>query len=230
MENQKTNEKYGFYNAVITSACLVWAIASIALMVFFTGMNQVTYAIMVVGQLFLVMGIILLNRKKLSGALVSLTGISCIIIPAVNRWGGLFSANAKGDNIFPILLSVAIGMIGLAMMIVPEVLEEISKSKCKKVVKAECVDLDENHLQDGSVAYAPVYQYEYNGNIYTKCTNKYKKTGVATVGSNIELRINEFKPTDVYIPASKASKMVIYIIGASLFVMGLGMILTILGI
>lgn len=230
MENQKTNEKYGFYNAVITSSCLIWAIVSLGLMVMFTGMNQVTYAIMVVGQLFLIMGIILLNRKKISGALLSLTGISCIVIPAINRWGVLFNTNAKGDDIFPILLSVATGIIGLAMMIVPEILEEISKSKCKKIVKAECVDLDANHLQDGSVAYAPVYQYECNGNIYKKCTNKYKKTGIPTIGSTIELRINEFKPTDVYIAASKSSKMIIYIIGASLFIMGLGMILTILGI
>lgn len=230
MENQKTNEKYGFYNAVITLACLIWAVASIGLMVMFTGMNQVTYAIMVVGQLFLIMGIILLNRKKISGVLVSLTGISCIIIPAVNRWGGLFNSNVKGDNIFPILLSVAIGIIGLAMMIVPEILEEISKSKCKKVVKAECVDLDENHLQDGSVAYAPIYQYEYKDNVYTKCTGKYRKSGLPDIGNTIELRINEFKPTEVYIAASKSSKMIIYIIGASLFVMGVGMILTILGI
>jgi len=230
MEIQKTEVNYGFYNTVVTSACIIWAIASLGLMVMFTGMNQVTYAIMVVGQLFLIMGIILLNRKKISGALLSLTGISCIVIPAVNRWGILFNSNIKGDNIFPILLSVAIGMIGLAMMIGPEILEDISRSKCKKVVKAECVDLDENHLQDGTTAYAPIYQYQYKEKVYTKCTGKYRRTGLPNIGTVVELNINEFKPTEVYIEASKASKMIIYIIGVSLFVMGLGMILTILGV
>lgn len=148
----------------------------------------------------------------------------------MNEWGGLFNSNVTKDSIFPTLLSVAITLIGLAMMIVPEILEDISKSKCKKIVSAECVDLDENKLSDGTIAYAPVYQYEYNGNLYTMCTKKYKKVGLPDIGSKMDLKINEFKPQDVYIKASSASKMIIYILGASFFISGLGMILTILGI
>lgn len=227
---EKTKEKYEFYNTVITWACLIWAVASIALLAYFTGLNQVTFAIMTIGQLFLVVGIILLNRKKISGAFAILAGMSCVIMPAVNEWGGLINSNVQGSNIIPTMLSTAIGILGLAMMIVPEILEDIAKSKCKKVVDAECVDLDANVLQDGSTAYAPIYQYEYNGNLYTKCTGKYKKSGLPDIGHKIKLSINEFKPQEVYIEASKASKMIIYILGASFFISGLGMVLTILGI
>jgi len=85
-------------------------------------------------------------------------------------------------------------------------------------------------MRINTVAYAPIYQYEYNGNLYTKCTGKYKRTGLPDIGNRIELKINEFKPQEVYIEASKASKMIIYILGVSFFTMGLGMILTILGI
>ncbi len=228
--NEQTKEKYGFYDTIVAWACIIWAVASVALMIYFSGINQVTFAIMTVGQLFVIIGIILLNRKKISGALATLAGLSCIIIPAVNEWGGLFFNNVNGSKIFPSLLSTAIGIIGLAMMIVPGILEDISKSKCKKIVNAECVDFDENIMQDGSIAYAPIYQYEYNGNLYTKCTQKYRKTGLPDIGDKIELKINEFNPKDVYIEASNASKMIIYILGASFFIMGLGMILTIFGI
>lgn len=228
--NEQTKEKYGFYNAIVGWACIIWAVASIGLIMFFSGLNQVTFAIMTFGQLFIIMGIILLNRKKLVGTVSLLAGMSCVIIPAVNEWGGMFFNNVEGSTIFPAVLATAIGIIGLAMLIVPEVLEDISKSKCKEVVKAECVDFDENKLQDGSIAYAPIYQYEYNGNLYTKCTGKYKKTGMPDIGDKIDLKINEFKPQEVYIEASKASKMIIYIFGVSFFTMGLGMILTILGI
>ena len=49
------------------------------------------------------------------------------------------------------------------------------------------------------------------------------------MGNICQLKINEYKPTEVYIEATKPSKMIIYILGASLFVSGLGMILTMLG-
>lgn len=228
--NEQTNEKYAIYNAIVGWACIIWAVASIGLMMYFTGLNQVTFAIMTVGQLFVIIGIILLNRKKISGAVAILAGLSCVIIPAVNEWGGIFFSNVHGSKIFPSLLSSAIGIIGLAMMIVPGILEDIAKTKCKKVVTGECVDFDQNQQQDGTVVYAPIYQYEYKGNLYTKCTGKYKKVGLPDIGHKIELKINEFNPQEVYIEATSASKMIIYILGASLFIMGLGMVLTIFGI
>lgn len=228
--NEQTKGKYGFYNTIVGWACIIWAVTSICLLILFTGLNQVTFAIMTVGQLFIIMGIILLNMKKISGALVTLAGLSCVIIPAVNQWGAMFFSEIEGSRIFPSILSVAIGMIGIAMMIVPGVLEDISKSKCKVTVNSECIDYDENKLQDGTISYAPIYQYEYKGNLYTKCTKKYRKTGLPDIGHRTELKINEFNPQEVYIETSSASKMTIYILGASFFIMGLGMILTIFDI
>lgn len=82
--NEQTNEKCGFYNTVVAWACIIWAVASIGLIMYFSGLNQVTFAIMTVGQLFIIMGIILLDRKKLVGALSVFAGMSCVIIPAVS--------------------------------------------------------------------------------------------------------------------------------------------------
>lgn len=226
---EETNEKFLVHDTIISWACIIWAVVSVALMFYFSGLNQVTFAIMTFGQLFLVMGIISLCRKQITGAVLTITGIGCIILPAISEWGYLVNANlANQNNVFPAFLSTAITVIGIAMLVVPGVLENSAERKCKKVVKAECVDLKEVKLSDNSVAYAPVYQYEYNDNVYTKCTEKYRKTQVPNIGSRIDIRINEKKPEEVYIKASKSSLMLIYIIGTSFFIAGLGMIITVL--
>ena len=228
---EETNEKFLVHDTIISCACVIWAVASIALMVYFSGLNQVTFTIMTFGQLFLIMGIIFLCRKQIAGAVFTVTGIGCIILPAISEWGYLFNENlASQNNVLPALLSTGITVLGIAMLVVPGVLENSAERKCKKIVKAECVDLKEVKLSNNSVAYAPDYQYEYEGNVYTKCTEKYKKTQIPNVGSRIDIRINVKKPEEVYIKASKSSLMLIYIFGFSFFIAGLGMIITVLSV
>lgn len=226
---EETNEKFLVHDTIISWACIIWAVLSVALMVYFSGIDQVTFSIMTFGQLFLVMGIIAFCRKQITGAVFTITGLGCIILPAISEWGYLINSNlGNANNIFPAFLSTAITLIGIAMLVVPGILENSAERRCKKQIIAECVDLKEIKLSDESIAYAPVYQYEYNGSSYTKCTEKYKKNEVPSIGSKLEIRINEKKPEDVYIKASKASLMLIYIIGASFFIAGIGMIITVL--
>lgn len=228
--NEETNEKFKVHDLIISWACIIWAVASIALMSYFSGLNQVTFAIMTCGQLFLVFGIILICRKQLSGAVFTVTGLGCIILPAINEWGYLISKDYETNTLLPILLSTGITLVGLAMLIVPGVLENMSERRCKVNVKAECVDLKSTTLENNVTVYAPVYQYTYNDNVYTKCTEKYKRSGIPNIGDKIEFKINEKKPEDVYIEASKSSLMLIYILGASFFMTGLGMLITILSL
>lgn len=226
---EETKEKFLVHDTIISWACIIWAILSIAIMIYFSGINQVTFAIMTFGQLFLIMGIIAFCRKQIVGAVFSITGLGCIILPAIGEWGYLVSSNLENtNNVLPAFLSTAITLIGLAMLVVPGVLENAAERKCKKQVSAECIDLKELKLSNGEIAYAPIYQYEHNGETYTKCTEKYKKNEVPTIGSKIKFRINEKKPKEVYIKASKASLMLIYIIGASFFIAGIGMVITVL--
>lgn len=227
---EETNEKFRVHDLIISWACIIWAIASIAIMSYFSGLNQVTFAIMTCGQLFLIFGIILICRKQLSGAVFTITGLGCIILPAINEWGYLISKDYESNTLLPILLSTGITLVGLAMLVVPGVLENMSERRCRVSVKAECVDLKSVTLENDNVAYAPVYQYTYNENIYTKCTEKYKKTGIPNIGDKIEFKINEKKPEDVYIEAPKSSLMLIYILGTSFFMTGLGMLITILSL
>ena len=230
---EKTKEKtkdYTFHDAVITGACLLWAIASIIFMIYFSGLSQVTFAIMTLGQLFLILGIIAIVRKQSTGPVFTITGLACIILPAINEWGYLFNEAIPSGSLLPILLSTAITLIGLVMLIAPEVLENRAAMRCKEVVKAEVIDLKTTTLPDETVAYAPIYSYTYKEQVYTKCTEKYRVTEVPEIGAKTELKINAKKPEEVYFEASKASKMLIYIFGAGFFITGLGMILTVLSI
>ena len=65
MKNEETKEKneYSFHDSIISWAFIIWAIASLGLMIFFTGLDQVTFSIMTFGQLFIVMGLITITRK-----------------------------------------------------------------------------------------------------------------------------------------------------------------------
>ena len=151
---EETNEKFLVHDTIISWACIIWAVASIALMLYFSGLNQVTFTIMTFGQLFLIMGIIFLCRKQIAGAVFTVTGIGCIILPAISEWGYLLNENlASQNNVLPALLSTGITVLGIAMLVVPGVLENSAERKCKKIVKAECVDLKEVKLSNNSVAY-----------------------------------------------------------------------------
>lgn len=225
---EETKKNYTFHDTVISWALIIWAVASIGLMFYFSGMNQVTFATMTLGQLFLIMGVIAVVKNQPTDLVFIATGLGCIIIPAINEWGGLFNSHFESNNIFPIMSSVAVTLIGICMMIVPGILENMAQRRCKTKVKAECVDFKAANLKDGSTVYAPVYSYSINGKDYVKCIEKYSKNKVPLVGEKVELNINEKNPEDVYIEASKASKMLIYIFGFCFFITGIGMVLTVL--
>lgn len=230
--NEETKEKksqnFLFHDTVISWACIIWAVASIGFMMYFSGLNQVTFAIMTLGQLFLIMGIISMVRKQATAGILTVTGVGCIIIPALNEWGHLFWNLSEPTNIIPIFSTVAICLIGLSMLIVPGVLENMSERRCKKIVKAEVVDFESTTLNDGTTVYAPIYSYTYNEKAYTACRKKYSREKTEDIGTSVELKINENNPEDVYFAASKASKMLIYIFGACFLVTGIGMLLIVL--
>ena len=229
MKEETKENNFKFHDSIISWACIIWAVASVALMCYFTGMNQVTFSIMTFGQLFIVMGIIsFVKRQAIMGGVFTVTGIGSIIIPAINQWGGMFGYGAETDNIFPILLSTAITLIGLSMLVVPGILENMAERRCTLKVKGECVDIKTVTYSNGKVYYAPVYSYTVDEKLYTKCTERYKSDNVPTVGSRFEFKVNPKKPEDVYFEASKASLMLIYIFGMSFFIAGVGMVITVL--
>ena len=224
---EKQKSKFWFHDAIISWACMIWAVVSFVLMFYFSGLNQVTFAIMTFGQLFIIMGIIAITRGQPTGGIFTVTGIGCIVIPALNEWGYLFFGMQEPNVMFPIFATVAIILIGLSMLILPGVLEDSAKRRCKKNVKGEVVDTKTTTLRDGTVAYASIYQYSVNEELYTVCRNKYT-VEQEPVGKIVDLKINENNPKDVYFAASKASIMLIYIFGMGFLITGIGMLLTVL--
>ena len=224
---EKQKSKYLIHDSIISTAFMIWAFVSLALMCYFSGLNQVTFAIMTFGQLFIIMGIIAIKRGQPTGGIFTVTGIGCIVIPALNEWGHLFFGLQEPSIIFPIFTTVAVILIGLSMLILPGILEDSAQRRCKKIVKGEVVDTKTTTLRDGTVAYTSVYQYTVGEELYTVCRNKYS-VEQEPVGKIIDLKINKNNPKDVYFEASKASIMLIYIFGMGFLITGIGMLLTVL--
>lgn len=225
---EETKEKFLFHDTVISWACIIWAVASIGLMTYFSGLNQVTFAVMTFGQLFLIMGIVAIVRKQATGGILTVTGIGCIIIPALNEWGHLFWNVSSPNNIFPIFATVAFCLIGLSMLVMPGVLENMAERRCKKIVKAEIVDYKTTTLSDGEKAYAPIFSFTINEKTYKVTRKQYSRKQVGDIGTSMELKVNEKNPEDIYFEASKASKMLVYIFGMSFLITGIGMLFTVL--
>ena len=228
--NEETKEKknFTFHDTVISWACIIWAVASLGLMMYFSGLNQVTFAIMTFGQLFLIIGIIAMSRKQATAGILTVTGVGCIVIPALNEWGHLFWHVSQPDNIFPILSTVAILLVGLAMCIVPGILENMAERRCKKEVEAEIVDFKTTTLSDGQTAYAPIYSFTIGEEVYKVTRTQYSREKIAEIGTKFTLKVNEKNPEDIYFEASKASKMLVYIFGISFLITGIGMLLIVL--
>ncbi len=226
---EKTKGKFLFHDTVISWACIIWAVCSIGLMIYFSGLNQVTFTLMTFGQLFVILGIILICRKQTAGIATLITGIGCIILPAISEWGYLFNINFAQNNIFQIFLPTAISVLGLAMLIGPGVLDDIAERKCKVTVQAELFDYKTSKVNNDETAYAPVYKYKFLDTEYEKCTEKYRTNKVDEIGKKINIKINEKNPEEVFIETSKSSKMIIYIFGISFLMAGLGMLITVLG-
>lgn len=227
---EETKEKFLFHDTVISWACIIWAVASVLFMMYFSGLNQVTFAVMTFGQLFLIMGIIAIVRKQATGGILTVTGIGCIVIPALNEWGHLFWNVSTPSNIFPIFTTVAFCLIGLSMLIMPGVLENMAERRCRKVVKGEIVDYKTTTLSDGQTAYAPVYSFTIDEKTYKVARKQYSRKQMETVGTRVELKVNEKNPEDIYFEASKASRMLVYIFGMSFLITGIGMLLTIFAV
>ena len=225
---EETKEKFLFHDTVISWSCIIWAIASIALMMYFSGLSQVTFAIMTFGQLFIIMGIIAIVRKQATGAILTVTGIGCVIIPALNEWGHLFWNVSEPSNIFPIFVTVAFCLIGLSMLVMPGVLENMAERRCKKIVTGEVIDYKTVTLNDGKTAYAPIYSFTIEEKIYKVTRKQFFRKQLETVGTKVDLRVNEKNPEDIYFETSKASKMLVYIFGMSFLITGIGMLLTVL--
>ena len=230
-EETKEKNEYLIHDSIISWAFIIWAIASLGLMIIFSGMDQVAFSIMTFGQLFIVMGLITITRKQYTiGGVFSITGLACIILPAINEWGHLFNINVPVDGrIIPILLSTAFTLIGLALMFVPNWLEKRANKKCSEKVTAEVVDIKTVEASDGSTVYAPVYSYTYKEEVYAKALNRYSRSNIPVVGSKEEINVNPNNPEEIYVPASKASIMLILIFGFAFFIAGIGMLITILG-
>ena len=150
------------------------------------------------------------NRKKLKGSvgtymLFSCVGLAMMIGALVFRFSdGLRQTMSDNPSMIIGPLCIAIG----AIIIFSNVLTAIMNRKnCTVKVMAKCISLDASH-SNKSTTYAPVYEYEYGGQMRTVRGNEYSNFGNPKLGEVREIYIEPETHSCYYEPKRELKGMI----------------------
>lgn len=90
-------------------------------------------------------------------------------------------------------------LIGLGLMVIPPINKYIKKKHCRHLLKATVVDLKSGYDNEGHRVYKPVYDFYYKGQIYHVEDSSARNFSLPTVGSQIDMLINEDDPYEFYV-------------------------------
>lgn len=177
------NPFLAFINKLFGILFVLWFIASLVLCVVVSETNEIL-SIIIVGQVFLGVGLALLIMKIDIGKLLSAIGGIVVVGCLIYKYPDLLPFNIDWE-----LIKMLIGGIvsfGLSFYInVVSVIE--FKKRCSTQVNATVINMVEGIY--------PVYEYEYNGKKYKVRVGRNKKL---YKGQLIQIKINPNKPREVY--------------------------------
>lgn len=231
-ENQKSS------SGVATILVLIWLLGSFAAFIILAVMEKADWAMLVFGQVFLVLGIILCckskdnkdkNGKKRKFNFLNLifpvAGSGIILVCLFYMLADKSLINSFNENILPVLCCSLFAVVGLVMLGVGIVKPIKDKARCSVLVTAEVIDIKRRLSSDsdgGSTwVYAPVYRYYYQGRDYLNESDLYSSS-VVKVGTQQEIRLNPNNPNDFIEPKRQVGVAVLAII--------MGVIFTVAGI
>lgn len=117
MENSEYKGKEKIKNTIISVIFIIWFVGSIVAM-----FALPKYCIMIIGQYFLVFGILPMFGKgkgKIIGIPFILVGLSCIIVPYLMMQPEINGVVIDWDAVIPLLIIIAFVLAGLALIIIP---------------------------------------------------------------------------------------------------------------
>ena len=89
--------------------------------------------------------------------------------------------------------------LGLCVSVGPLIIRFIEKKNCKCKLQATIVDTHTERVKYGRRAYAPIYEYFYEGRVYLVRTDVHRRFFIPKIGSKVDIYINEMNPTDFYV-------------------------------
>ena len=169
---------------------LVWFIGSFYL-AFKLKQTNTYYGLMVVGQIFLVLGLLILKNAKVISLIAIIPGLLLVIIPYLMLNQNLLPFAVDWKKLLISLSLIIFIIIGLVMMILCNKKLMELKEKCTIIIKAKIVRYDTIRA-DKTFRYIPYYTYEFNSKIYNvKDVTVGKKQNI---DSEVELKIDPLDP------------------------------------
>lgn len=218
-KNQNQKGGWGFGSTLL----FLWFLISVAAFIVLTAMGQTNWGMIVFGQVFLVLGIMLCCKKdkdkkgKLSNLLnfiVTAVGAGIILVCLLYMFADEWLINSFNNNIVSVLVCSIFLVVGLIMLYFGIVKLIKDKARCTVFVDSEIIDIKRRLSTDedgSSWVYAPVYRYYYQGQLYTGCSDIYSSS-VARVGTQHKLRINPDNPNDFIEPKRMGTISALFII------------------
>lgn len=221
-------EKYSVGQKIFGVVFMIWFVASLVGIIYFTGKENTAFAILIFGQYFFVFGIVGicsggLTLKTSWILLFPAVGLVVMICSGLFIWGS-DDITDQLTNLLPVMLISLFIVIGIGMVLGPIVNEKALKKRCTYQIIAKCVRLNKSYMGSGiddvrKEVYAPVFSYYFRGNEYEIGYDVYKSYGNPEVNDSVEIFINPDNPSEIYWPKSGA-KILVICIGLGFTIMG----------
>lgn len=166
------------------------------------------------GQLFLLFGIIAVynieGKIKIVGLPFILVGLSCIIIPILNKINSENIIITSFDTWFPI--------VGLIVMLIAGIVQLTIGLNAKKGKERNCtfkvlatISKYEEYLdpEDRKIMYTPIYSFTYDKKQYEVSQASYSSVEKFPIGNSIEILIDPSNPNDFIMKGFASYKLLI---------------------
>lgn len=183
-----------------------------------------------IGAIFFIVGIAALFSVKLSLEnsfilVFPLVGALMIIIPALMIYADN-SDNLDPEAVERLAVNCAIcgfTLVGIGLIVIPPLIHNKKMKIFTVSIEACCIDLDFRYSKSKhggrTKLYAPVWEYDYNGNMYTYKENTYTNVNVPQIREVRQLLLNPDEPSELYRP-SASIRIMLLIMGLAFSVMG----------
>ncbi|MCR4608448.1 MAG: hypothetical protein K5750_01980 [Eubacterium sp.] len=181
--NSKNNRGAGAALTLLSILALVWIVGSIVFMVYSGKTGKIWLLLIVLGQFFLVMGLIAMfavlrsTQKDLWIDLIFIVaGLGCLYYGFMAKFADDFKYSKMVDFV-PTLMGIVFLCVGCLILMVEATNRNDLKKNCTYEVIGKCVGRD---LRGGGrrLAYSPVYEVEYDGVYYTLNKNVFSRVDI----------------------------------------------------
>ena len=215
MEN---NRKTGTGMILLSVVFVIWFIASIVAMIYFSQTNKGALVVTIFGQYFLVFGLIAvissLKSKKFQAftLIFPVIGIGAMAGGCIFRFG-TEELKKQAEAALPYLFLGLFFIIGVSLVLGTYLTSKRKHEVCNYCITATCVEV-KSHYDDGSRTYCPVYEVYFRHETMQICNNFYTNIHRVEVGETREIYLNPEDPNEFYEPKEELStKRFTYILG-----------------